>query len=84
MSRWRAHRPGLHRYLAVGDRALRGVFERPTVLERLPDGALGDPNFCETVPQKRPEWLETVLVTFPKTKGEPERVAPSRARRETS
>ena len=28
-------------YLAVGDGALRGVFERPTVLKRFPDGALG-------------------------------------------
>jgi DNA primase len=52
-------------YLAVSDGALRAVFERPTVLERFPDGALGEPNFGETVPEKRPEWLETVQVEFP-------------------
>jgi DNA ligase D len=52
-------------YLAVGDGALRGVFERPTVLKRYPDGATGEPFFQKRVPEKRPEWLETVQVTFP-------------------
>ncbi len=52
-------------YLAVGDGALRGVFERPTVLKRYPDGATGKPFFQKRVPEKRPEWLETVRVTFP-------------------
>ncbi|MFN8035732.1 MAG: DNA polymerase domain-containing protein [Acidimicrobiia bacterium] len=52
-------------YLAVGAGALRGVYERPTVLKRYPDGALGDPFFQKRVPDKRPEWLETVRVTFP-------------------
>jgi DNA ligase D-like protein (predicted polymerase) len=52
-------------YLAIGDGALRGVFERPTVLKRFPDGALGEPFFQKRVPEKRPEWLETVRVTFP-------------------
>jgi DNA ligase D len=52
-------------YLAVGDGALQGVFERPTVLKRFPDGALGEPFFQKRVPEKRPEWLETVRVSFP-------------------
>jgi DNA ligase D len=52
-------------YLAVGEGALRGVYERPTVLKRFPDGALGEPFFQKRVPEKRPEWLETVRVTFP-------------------
>ena len=52
-------------YVAVGDGALRGVFERPTVLKRYPDGATGKPFFQKRVPEKRPEWLETVRVTFP-------------------
>jgi DNA ligase D len=52
-------------YLAIGDGALRGVFERPTVLKRFPDGALGEPFFQKRVPEKRPEWLATVRVTFP-------------------
>jgi DNA ligase D-like protein (predicted polymerase) len=52
-------------YLAVGEGALRGVYERPTVLKRYPDGATGEPFFQKRVPEKRPEWLETVRVTFP-------------------
>jgi DNA ligase D-like protein (predicted polymerase) len=52
-------------YLAVGEGALRGVYERPTVLKRYPDGALGDPFFQKRVPEKRPEWLEAVRVEFP-------------------
>jgi DNA ligase D-like protein (predicted polymerase) len=52
-------------YLAVGEGALRGVFERPTVLKRYPDGAEGEPFFQKRVPKHRPDWLETVTVTFP-------------------
>jgi DNA ligase D len=55
----------VHYYLAVGEGALLGVYERPTVLKRFPDGALGEPFFQKRVPPKRPEWLETVEVTFP-------------------
>lgn len=52
-------------YLAVGDGALRGVLERPTVLKRHPDGATGDSFFQKRVPSHRPDWLETVRVAFP-------------------
>lgn len=52
-------------YVAVGEGALRGVYERPTVLKRYPDGADGDFFFQKRVPANRPEWLETVTVTFP-------------------
>ena len=52
-------------YLAVGAGALRGVYERPTVMKRYPDGALSEPFFQKRVPEKRPEWLEVVRVTFP-------------------
>ncbi len=53
-------------YVAVGDGALRGVFLRPTVLKRFPDGAEGEPFFQKRVPAKgRPEWLDTVTVSFP-------------------
>ncbi len=52
-------------YLAVGEGALRGVFERPTVLKRYIDGATGEFFFQKRVPEKRPEWLETVTVSFP-------------------
>ncbi|SRR6266545_5283514 len=52
-------------YVAVGEGALRGVRERPTVLKRYPGGATEEPFFQKRVPPKRPEWIETVRVTFP-------------------
>src|SRR5581483_10793679 len=52
-------------YLAVGDGALRGVRERPTVLKRYPNGAEGEFFYQKRVPASRPEWLETVTVSFP-------------------
>jgi DNA ligase D len=53
-------------YIAVGDGALRGVYERPTMLKRYPDGAEGEFFYQKRVPEKgRPDWLETVTVHFP-------------------
>ncbi len=52
-------------FMAVGDGVLRGVRERPTVLKRYPHGATGEPFFQKRVPPQRPEWIETVRVTFP-------------------
>ena len=52
-------------YIAVGPGALRGVYERPTVLKRYPDGAEGEFFYQKRVPEKRPEWLQTVTVAFP-------------------
>lgn len=52
-------------FIAVGEGALRGVFERPTVLKRYPNGATEEPFFQKRVPPQRPEWIETVRVTFP-------------------
>lgn len=52
-------------YLAVGEAALRGVARRPTVLKRYPDGAEGKFFYQKRVPSSRPEWIETVSITFP-------------------
>lgn len=52
-------------YLAVGKGALLGVLERPTVLKRYPHGSEGEFFYQKRVPPKRPEWLETVTVSFP-------------------
>ena len=52
-------------YLRVGEGALRGVRDRPTVLKRFPDGATGAMFFQKRLPAKRPEWLDSVVVTFP-------------------
>lgn len=52
-------------YVAVGEAALRGVRERPTVLKRYPDGAEGPSFFQKRVPSNHPPWLETAVVHFP-------------------
>jgi DNA ligase D-like protein (predicted polymerase) len=53
-------------YMAVGEGALRGVYERPTVLKRYPEGAEGEFFYQKRVPEKgRPAWLETCTVSFP-------------------
>jgi DNA ligase D len=52
-------------YIAVGEGALRGVFRRPMVLKRFPDGAEGEPFFQKRAPAKRPDGVETARITFP-------------------
>ena len=52
-------------YLAVGEGVLRGLYERPTVLKRHPDGAEGEAIYQKQVPEKRPEWIQTAHITFP-------------------
>lgn len=52
-------------YLAVGEAALRGVCDRPTVLKRWVDGITGESFFQKRVPGNAPEWLSTTTVTFP-------------------
>ncbi|MGH9063147.1 MAG: non-homologous end-joining DNA ligase [Acidimicrobiales bacterium] len=52
-------------YVSVGEAALVGVARRPTVLKRYPNGAEGDFFYQKRVPTARPDWVETVTVTFP-------------------
>jgi DNA ligase D len=52
-------------YLAVGDGIVRTLYERPTQLKRHPDGAEGEAIYQKRVPEHRPDWIETVRVTFP-------------------
>jgi len=52
-------------YLSVADGVVRGLYERPTVLKRHPDGAEGEAIYQKRVPEHRPEWMQTALVTFP-------------------
>ena len=52
-------------YLSVGDGIVCALRDRPTYLKRHPDGAATDPIYQKRVPEKRPEWIETVRVTFP-------------------
>jgi DNA ligase D len=52
-------------YVTVGEAALRGVYDRPTVLKRYPDGAEGKWFFQKRVPKGHPEWIRTATVHFP-------------------
>jgi bifunctional non-homologous end joining protein LigD len=52
-------------YVAVAEGALRGVAGRPMALKRYPNGADGEFFFQKRAPQSRPEWIETVELSFP-------------------
>jgi len=52
-------------YLAVAEGALRGVAGRPMALKRFVDGAEGPFFFQKRAPVSRPDWIETVELSFP-------------------
>jgi bifunctional non-homologous end joining protein LigD len=52
-------------YLAVAKGALRGVGGRPMALKRYVNGAEGEFFFQKRAPKSRPEWIETVELSFP-------------------
>jgi len=52
-------------YLAVADGALRGVRARPMALKRYVNGAEGEFFFQKRAPKSRPEWIDTVELSFP-------------------
>ena len=52
-------------YLAVADGALRGVHGRPMALKRFVNGAAGEAFFQKRAPDSRPDWIETVELSFP-------------------
>jgi DNA ligase D-like protein (predicted polymerase) len=52
-------------YLAVADGAVRGVAGRPMALKRYVNGADGEFFFQKRAPASRPEWVETVELSFP-------------------
>jgi DNA ligase D-like protein (predicted polymerase) len=52
-------------YLAVAEGALRGVAGRPMALKRYVNGAKGEFFFQKRAPKSRPDWIETVELSFP-------------------
>ncbi|MBB5827901.1 non-homologous end-joining DNA ligase [Micromonospora carbonacea] len=53
-------------YLAVGDGIVRALRDRPTTLQRFPDGIGGEAFFQKRVPARGvPPWLTTARITFP-------------------
>jgi DNA ligase D-like protein (predicted polymerase) len=52
-------------YLEVGEGALRGIYNRPIVLKRYVHGADGEFFFQKRAPASRPDWVKTVVLSFP-------------------
>ena len=52
-------------YLAVAEPILLVTGGRPAMLQRFPDGALGNSFFQKRVPKGAPEWLQTIEVSTP-------------------
>jgi DNA ligase D len=52
-------------YLTVGDGILRALRERPTTLERYPDGVTGESFFQKRAPKNHPDWIPTARIAFP-------------------
>jgi len=52
-------------YLAVSQGAVRGVAARPMALKRYVNGSAGEFFFQKRAPKARPQWVETVVLSFP-------------------
>jgi len=52
-------------YLAIAEGALRGIRARPMALKRFVNGAEGEAFFQKRAPTSRPDWIETVTLSFP-------------------
>jgi DNA ligase D len=52
-------------YLAVGGPFLHAAGNRPTLMQRFPNGAEGKSFFQKRVPEGAPEWLQTTIVSTP-------------------
>ncbi|MEV5506741.1 non-homologous end-joining DNA ligase [Streptomyces orinoci] len=52
-------------YLTVADGVLRALRDRPTTLERYPDGVEGESFFQKRAPKNLPEWIPTGRIAFP-------------------
>ena len=51
-------------YLAVADGALRGVVGRPMILKRFVKGLDQEAFFQKRAPEKRPDWVDTVVLKY--------------------
>ena len=52
-------------YVAIAEGAVRGIAGRPMALKRYVDGIDEPPFFQKRAPDSRPEWIETVTISFP-------------------
>jgi bifunctional non-homologous end joining protein LigD len=52
-------------YLAIAPGALNGIEDRPIVLKRFVHGAEGEAFYQKRAPTERPDWMRTVILSFP-------------------
>ncbi len=52
-------------FLSVAPGALRGIVDRPVVLKRFVNGADAEPFYQKRAPGDLPEWMRTVMLSFP-------------------
>src|SRR5947209_8194702 len=52
-------------YLSIAPGALAGIRDRPIVLKRFVHGAEGEAFYQKRAPSERPDWLRTVVLSFP-------------------
>ncbi|MFF1374770.1 non-homologous end-joining DNA ligase [Streptomyces sp. NPDC058308] len=52
-------------FVAVGPGILRALRNRPTTLQRYPDGAAGEFFYQKRVPKNHPDWIPTATISFP-------------------
>jgi DNA ligase D len=53
-------------YLSVGDGIMRALRDRPTTLQRFPDGIEGEMFFQKRIPTRGvPPWIQTAKINFP-------------------
>jgi DNA ligase D len=52
-------------YVAVGEPIVRALSERPTYLQRFPDGVDGEEVYQKRLPKFAPDWIQRATITFP-------------------
>ncbi|MEI5097479.1 non-homologous end-joining DNA ligase [Streptomyces sp. PmtG] len=52
-------------FIAVGAGIVRALRERPTTLERYPEGVTGESFYQKRAPKNLPDWIPTGTITFP-------------------
>jgi DNA ligase D len=52
-------------YIRVAEPLMRTMGNRPTLMQRFPDGAEGPSFFQKRVPKGTPEWVDTAIVSTP-------------------
>ncbi|MCP3992014.1 MAG: DNA polymerase domain-containing protein [Actinomycetia bacterium] len=52
-------------YVAIEEPLMRAMSDRPTLMQRFPDGASGKSFFQKRVPKGAPDWLATTTISTP-------------------